>query len=185
MLQPSTGTLFVIHRLLHVQYVLRVISSARIHATVTKYRLWGLVDVSHRNPPCQRDLWSCVIIKLQLSADENPIPFLLILLMYWYISKAVSVFTLKYSKEPGFNVVCLNNVKDCWKRTAACFHSCLPDIILSRFIFCSHTHQGKSFQLQLLWKLDIKKMSSQYQSSILSTDVHTRTHRDTHRGTHT
>lgn len=51
--------------------------------------LWGLLDICYCNSTCQRDLWLCAIIKLQLSTVKNPITFLLILIMYWYISRVV------------------------------------------------------------------------------------------------
>lgn len=110
MLQPFT--VFTSH--VHVQYLyvcVGVVLSATCSCDNILF-VW-LANISHRNSPCQRDLWLCGIIKLQLSTVENPIPFLLILLMYWYIFQGCFSVDSKAQHEAG------SDVKDC------CSFSCL------------------------------------------------------------
>lgn len=99
MLQPFKRLLFMSYRNINVQYLCVVVSLDTCNSDKILLRGAGLVNISHRNSASQRDLWVCAIIKLQLSTAENPIPFSLIPLMNWYISRAVLVLTVKPSKN--------------------------------------------------------------------------------------
>lgn len=71
-------------------------------------------ELVYHNSPCQRDLWLCSIIKPQLSTVENPIPFLLILLLFWYISRVVFSVGTKTQQKADSDVR-LNYVEHCYK----------------------------------------------------------------------
>lgn len=130
MLQPLQRSVFMAYRRLHVRqvcvcvcvYVSRegggsscLLTSMQLWQNTVCEALWTLLIVTR---PCHRDLWPRAIIKLQLSTVANPIPFLLILLMCWYISRGCYSVDTQTQQGAGTNGVCLNNVKDCWERRA-------------------------------------------------------------------